>query len=61
MKEEIFSQIISKYYEDTFEKYNITHIIVRRNSKLSMLISKDSNYKNLYQDNNFVIYERLTK
>ena len=52
---------ISKYYEDTFEKYNITHIIVRRNSKLSMLISKDSNYKNLYQDNNFVIYERLTK
>ena len=52
---------ISKYYEDTFEKYNITHIIVRKNSKLSMLISKDSNYKNLYQDNNFVIYERLTK
>ena len=52
---------ISKFYEDTFEKYNITHVITYRNSKTNMIITKtkDSNYKELYKDKYFVIYERL--
>lgn len=52
---------ISKYYEDTFEKYNITHVITYRNSKTNMIITKtkDSNYKELYRDKYFVIYERM--
>ena len=49
---------ISKYYEDTFDKYEITHVILYKNSKLSMLISKDENYLELYSDKKFVIYER---
>ena len=52
---------ISKYYEETFEKYKITHVILKTNTKLNMLISRDENYKELYKDNSFVIYERLTK
>jgi len=52
---------ITKYYEETFEKYKITHVILKTNTKLNMLISRDENYKELYKDNSFVIYERLTK
>ncbi len=50
---------ISKYYENTFEKYDITHVILTKNSKLNMLISRDENYKQLYLDDYFVVYERL--
>lgn len=52
---------ISKFYEDTFEKYDITHVICFKKSKTNMIITKtnDVNYKELYSDDNFVIYERL--
>lgn len=52
---------ISKFYEDIFEKYNITHVITYDNSKMNMIITKsnDPNYKELYKDKYFVIYERL--
>lgn len=52
---------ISKFYEDTFKKYEITHIISYKNSKTNMIITKtkDKNYKELYSDDHFVIYERL--
>ena len=52
---------ISKYYEDTFKKYNITHVILYKKSKTNMIITrtKDKNYKELYSDDNFVVYERL--
>ena len=52
---------ISKFYEDTFEKYDISHVICGKKSKTNMIITKtkDINYKELYSDDNFVIYERL--
>ena len=49
---------IARYYENTFEDYDITHVILSKNSKLNMLISRDSNYEQLYSDSHFVIYER---
>ena len=52
---------ISSYYESQFDKYDITHVIIGKKSKLNMLLSKDSNYKQLYSDNNFVVYDRLSK
>ena len=65
-KEDIFSDFIntssiSKFYEETYEKYNITQVILGKKSKNNMIIVKthDSNYKELYSDDNFVIYERL--
>ena len=65
-KEDIFMDFINTssiatFYEDTFKKYNITHVIVYENSKVNMIIKKtnDENYKKLYEDDNFVIYERL--
>ena len=52
---------IAKFYEDIFKKYDITHVITYENSKMNMIIekTKDPNYKELYKDNYFVIYERL--
>ena len=52
---------IGTFYEDTFEKYNITHVITYKNSKTNMIITdtKDPKYKELYSDKYFVIYERL--
>lgn len=52
---------INSYYEDQFEKYDITHVILKKKTKLNMLISKDENYKEIYSDDNFVIYDRLVK
>ena len=64
--EDIFSDFINTssigvFYEDTFKKYNITHIICYKNAKMNMIITKtnDERYKQLYADDNFVIYERL--
>ena len=49
---------IGTYYETKFEKYEITHVIVVNNAKLNMFLSRNENYKQLYKDDNFVIYER---
>ena len=52
---------LSKFYGDTFEKYGITHLITMKNSKINMIIKKtdSENYKKLYSDDKFVIYEVL--
>ena len=53
---------IGKFYEDVFEKYDITHVITYDNSKMNMIITKtnDPHYKELYKDDYFVIYERVS-
>ena len=66
LKDDIFQDHIktnglNKYYEDTFEHYGITHVISYANSKLALYLSHDYDYKELYKDKNFVIYERLSK
>ncbi|MBO4293180.1 MAG: hypothetical protein J5881_02180 [Clostridia bacterium] len=66
LEDDIFMDFINvssvgTFYEDIFEKYNITHAIMNKNAKISMIIDKtnDSNYKKIYSDNYFVIYQRL--
>lgn len=63
---DIFSDYISIsnvncYYEDKFEKYDITHVILKKKVRLNIFLSRDDNYKQIYSDDNFVIYERLSK
>lgn len=67
-KDDIFMDFIetsniSKFYEDIFEKYGITHVITYENSKMNMIITKtnDDNYKEIYKDKYFVVYERINK
>lgn len=52
---------ISTWYENKFEEYEVTHVMTYSNSKLKMLLSRDENYKELYKDDHFIIYERLSK
>ncbi len=50
---------LSIYYEDIFEKYDITHLVIPASAKMGIFIKKDENYNKIYSDDNFVIYERL--
>lgn len=54
----IGASTISRYYEKVFEKYDITHMILSKKSKLNMLVEKDDRYNQIYSDEYFVIYER---
>ena len=67
-EEDIFTDFmkvsnIDVFYEDIFEKYNITHLIMYKNSKINMIIqnTKDERYKELYSDKKFIIYERVSE
>ncbi len=55
------SSNIGTYYGEIFKKYGITHVIVYKNSKISMLIKKadSEKYNLIYSDDSFVIYEIL--
>ena len=50
---------IGTFYEGKFREYEITHLLMGKDTKLNLLISRDDNYKLLYSDKKFVIYERL--
>jgi len=61
---EIFNDFIDTtylnlFYEDIFEKYDITHVILYKNSKMNLMISNtnDGKYDCLYEDDYFTIYE----
>ncbi len=67
-EEDIFMDFIetsnlSKYYEDIFEKYDMTHVILYKNSKVNMIIeetekrAEKKEYYELYSDDNFIIYQ----
>ena len=63
-KKDIFSDFInisniSVYYENKFKEYEITHVLVYKNAKLNMFLSRNSDYKLLYNDDYFYFYERL--
>ena len=49
---------IGTYYETKFTQYEITHVIVVNNAKLNMFLSRNDEYKKLYKDDHFTIYER---
>ena len=49
---------IGTYYENKFEEYDITHVICYKNAKLNMFLSRNYEYKELYSDEKFVVYER---
>ncbi len=46
-------------YKSAFKEYNVSHVILYDNSKLRYALDKDSDYKELYEDDNFVVFERL--
>ena len=49
----------SNDYEEKFEHYGITHLLIYRNSTLDKVLRLDTDYNELYKDEKFIIYERL--
>lgn len=47
-------------YEEKFEHYGITHLLIYKNSTLDKVLRLDTNYKELYSDDNFIVYERIS-
>lgn len=49
------------WYETIFDKYDITHIILYKTSKMNLIIenTNDGEYKVLHEDSNFILYERI--
>lgn len=47
-------------YEEKFEHYGITHILIYKDSTLDKVLRLDTNYNELYKDEKFVIYQRLS-
>lgn len=45
-------------YEEKFEHYGITHLLIYKNSTLDKVLRLDTNYNELYKDDNFILYQR---
>ena len=63
-EEDIFSDFIDMssigtFYGDIFEKYDMSHVITYKNSKINMIITKTEpeKYEELYRDDYFVVYK----
>ncbi len=46
-------------YHEPFDYYGITHILLYTDSNIKKVLDEDHNYKAIYEDDNFVLYERL--
>ncbi|MDR0685849.1 MAG: hypothetical protein LBF79_00070 [Dysgonamonadaceae bacterium] len=49
---------IRKFYDETFEKYSITHLLIKCASPLTVILARDIRYRELFWDDNFVLYSR---
>ena len=45
-------------YQEVFNYYDVTHILIIKNSMLDRQLKKDNAYKNIYYDKYFTLYER---
>ena len=50
---------MNENYEKIFNKYGVNYAIFYSNNKVCQLIDTDNNYAKVYQDDYFVIYEKL--
>ncbi|MCI8310224.1 MAG: hypothetical protein HFJ45_08755 [Clostridia bacterium] len=62
--EDIFTDALSipglnSNYEDIFKKYNVRYVMLYAGDDVNVKIGSDLNYNLLYNDNSFVIYQRL--
>ena len=46
-------------YEEKFEHYGITHLLIYKDSTLDKVLRLDTNYNELYKDEEFVLYQKL--
>ena len=56
-----YMSINKNNYEDIFTFYDIAYILTYKKEKLNSLLKYDKNYKKIYDDKYFILYERLSK
>lgn len=47
-------------YKETFKKYGITHILIKNNTNINGILKVDDEYRPIYYDEYFTVYEVLT-
>ena len=47
-------------YEEKLNHYGITHLLIYKDSTLDKILRLDTNYNELYKDDEFVLYQRLS-
>ena len=50
---------ISKNYEKEFQKLDVSHILISKKEILFLILDKDVHYKTLYEDKNFILFEKV--
>lgn len=63
-KKDIFSDAlniagIALNYKTAFKDYGVTHVITYENAKLAMLLEDDNDYKKIYEDDYFKVFEKV--
>ena len=48
-----------KNYKEVFNKYNFTHILLKPSEKIQQYICEDSNYNIIFEDKNYILYEKV--
>ena len=46
-------------YKSKFKYYGVTHVLLYENAKLAMILASDPDYKTIYREGNFRIFERI--
>lgn len=46
-------------YKEIFEKYGVTHALLYKTELISLYIDDDSNWNKIYEDEQFVLYEKV--
>lgn len=49
---------IVRDYEKEFKRFNVSHVLIDKSNMLYLLLKKDMDYTVLYQDKDFVLFER---
>ncbi len=60
MRYSIFDKmaIMPRDYEKEFERFGVTHVLVSKKEVLFLILKKDVHYKTLYEDKNFILFEK---
>lgn len=54
----IYVQYGKRNYKEIFTKYNFSHVLLQNDSIVNQYVSSDFDYKIIYQDDSFSLYER---
>lgn len=49
----------NKHYDEVFDKYDFTHILLQPDDRAQQYICKDKDYKVIYEDDYYILYEKI--